>query len=209
MSLCGYCKPDDCCRWFSLCVCVCVCFVLQKIIHSFAFDAQHHVLILSYHGDGISMSLNLKSEGEIRQSDSLFRLAFVRQSDCLKADLPLERQIRVCQLNGSSPLEDLLAFVRFCFYPYSKSVLSTLQQQRQGKDRSSELFRSVNGKLGELEVELLRSQLNVEVPQVKLEVMNEIEEYVSKVISDSIESASIHHFPILTRFVCIVCRKTH
>lgn len=175
----------------------------QARIASFSCDPHQHILIVVVKEDAFDIVLSLASEGDCLLSGSSHvhyqhRLAFVRQSEALSADVPLEQQVRVCQLNAASPFEDLLALVRFCFYPYSRAMMSNMQQLVRDKDRSAgrnpqcsrlhhrrsivaDLFRSIDGKLGELEVDLLRSHMNVEVPQVALDVNPEIQRFVDEV----------------------------
>lgn len=102
----------------------------------------------------------------------------------------------------------MLSYVRYCFLPVSRSLLSgdpSRAEQNAGTaigllllfpclecllspihtgliyPIQSGVVRAVSGKLSELEVELQRSQRSVDIPQVKLEINRQIAQVCKQV----------------------------
>jgi len=125
-------------------------------------------------------------------------VAFIKAMSVLDSRRPLGVQLFVCELNDKSPFQTILAYVRHCFLPYSKSLLSSEEKKEDStcslravvlivgvaytvvctyadsECTSSCLFteaiRTVNSKLNDLHLELLKSQESVELPNVTLEI---------------------------------------
>eukprot|EP00456_Euglypha_rotunda_P027257 TRINITY_DN21814_c0_g1_i1.p1 TRINITY_DN21814_c0_g1~~TRINITY_DN21814_c0_g1_i1.p1 ORF type:complete len:247 (-),score=40.46 TRINITY_DN21814_c0_g1_i1:19-660(-) len=102
------------------------------------------------------------------KKETIVSLAFIKSLSQLDSS-PMASQLHVCQLRDDSPFQTILRYVRHCFLPYSRSLLET-----EG-DVSEDLaiVRGVNGKLRELEIELLRSQQAIDIPQIGRAVQQE------------------------------------
>ena len=137
-------------------------------------------------------------------------VAFIKAMSVLDSRRPLGVQLFVCELNDKSPFQTILAYVRHCFLPYSKSLLSSEEKKEDStcsycavvlievgctvvctyadsECTSSCLFteaiRTVNSKLNDLHLELLKSQESVELPNVTLEIDPRVVALHEKVMS--------------------------
>jgi dynein heavy chain 1 len=154
---------------------------ITAVLNHFATDSEIPSLTVEKKTDG-TFGFDLTSK---RSAPDGVAVAFIKGNPKLDPSKALAEQIHICQMNAGAPMESLLMYVRDCFSPYTRSLLDECKSETQGT-----IIRGINGKLRELEVELLRSQQSA-LPRVSLEVNPLIAEYIAK----NGPKASVSDFP--------------
>jgi hypothetical protein len=85
---------------------LCSCEIPAQPIVSFLFD------------------LEVKLTPPAARSGAALAVAIVRRSGTLDLTSPLASQLFLCQVNDAAPLDTMLSYVRHCFLPVSRSLLS-------------------------------------------------------------------------------------
>jgi dynein cytoplasmic 1 heavy chain len=121
------------------------------------------------------VTFSFESEAK-RSGDVGVRVGLIKVPGLLSASTPIANQVFLCQINDNAPFQSILSYVRHCFLPYSRSLIGTQDEKKEDRN----VIRSVINKLGELEVELLRSQLITEIPKVTLDSHPVIRQYLEE-----------------------------
>ncbi len=65
-----------------------------------------------------------------KQGRSSAAVAFLKSTGSVTDSLPLPTQLHLCQLNPASPFETILAYVRHCFLPFSRTALMSASEEK-------------------------------------------------------------------------------
>jgi dynein heavy chain 1 len=121
-------------------------------------------------------------------------MAYLKIAAPLDSTTPLHSQLHVVQIDEKNPFAAILAYVRHCFLPFTRSLMATALENDKTNESDLGSIRGVNTKLGELEVELLRSQEQVEIPHIILDVYKPVDDYVKGGKSGELADASDPNF---------------
>jgi len=115
-------------------------------------------------------------------------VAFIKSAPTLDpAGAPLSAQLLTVSVNESHLFESMLAYVRHVFLPYSRAWMSgggsapeadNAAEEGARSEAETAVYRGVNRKLGELEVELLRFQDHIDIPHIVLDVPKPLADFV-------------------------------
>lgn len=162
----------------------------ENVLKLFASDPQINALIVQKkHKRAIKADEdpNLVKENEyfvfelqvkpLEDSNGGAAIAYIKSHVPLEADKAIAGQLQVCHLDEANPFQTILSYVKQCFLPLSRVLMANALEKNSSQSEIGTL-RGVSGKLGELEVELMRSQESVVIPRITLEVDSKIAEYV-------------------------------
>ncbi|XP_022254854.1 cytoplasmic dynein 1 heavy chain 1-like [Limulus polyphemus] len=94
-------------------------------------------------------------------------IVIIKKTPVIEADKRIASQLRVMNLNDSSPYETLHSYVSSAVAPYFKSyVRETGRAERDG----DKMAPTVEKKIAELEMGLLHLQQNIDIPEITLPV---------------------------------------
>ncbi len=153
-----------------------------SVLKTFASDTAVSSLCVSKRmentGDGLVLEEVYTLELTVAPSKakSVHSIIFFKSTGVLEESQPMSSQLTSCQINHNSPFESILNYVRHAFLPYSRSLV----EAGDSKEGDLAISKIVSGKLGELEVELLRSQQSVDIPLITLVIEKRIAEFVKK-----------------------------
>lgn len=117
-------------------------------------------------------------------------LAVFKRLPIIEADKSLKSQLRVMNLNDSSPYEILHSYVSSAVAPYFKSfVKETGRAERDG----DKMAPSVEKKIAELEMGLLHLQQNIDIPEISLPI-HPVVVAVMKTCSEEGRKATVNDF---------------
>jgi len=136
-------------------------------------EGKDDSLIESY-----SFDLETKAPSVSDRDKSVCSVVLIKLSTSLDASSAMSSQLLVLSLQESILFETMLAYVRHCFLPYSRAWMSGGGEQEEKKEADLAVYRGVNRKLGELEVELLRFQESISIPHIVLDVPLPIAEFL-------------------------------
>lgn len=154
----------------------------MKVLQDFVTDNQANILLVQ------KVTLKDSTGSEPAKEEFHFDLRMKTQStekgsvvvaliksSTLDVVRPMAQQLHVCEINDKAPFQSILSYVRHCFLPFSRSLVAISDE----KTDDIGVIKAVSGKLGELEIELARSQQNDEIPHVELEVHPKIANFAS------------------------------
>lgn len=130
--------------------------------------------------ESYSFDLQLKPPSSVEKEKVTASVAFIKTSPSLDlSSSPLSTQLLLICINESNLFESMLTYVRHCFLPYSRAWMGGVAGEDAARSESDlAVYRGVNRKLGELEVELLRFQENIDIPHIVLDVPKAIADFV-------------------------------
>ena len=105
-------------------------------------------------------------------------LAYLKAANTLDLTLPMHNQLHICQIDEKNPFHAILSYVKNFFLPLTRSLMASALEDEKQKDSNIGAIRMVNSKLGELEVELMKSQEQVQIPHITLEISKPVADFI-------------------------------
>ena len=74
---------------------------------------------------------------DIKEGQSLL-VCFIKATRTLSTANPIANQIFLCELSSKAPYQTLLAYVRHCFLPFSRSLAIPSEEKKDDKKKSTD-----------------------------------------------------------------------